>query len=127
MEKDVCYLAFLPLGCVYSRGKLRFLSGRPRDLWHCIFRHSFCSLGANYCNLFYDCSSFASLGEVFAHGGEFLYPFQKSLVKVMELRLLLTRHCIHYCLVKNQGGCSFGLFNYDRYVSFRAIGVLSVI
>ena len=58
-------------------GKLRFLSGRPRDFWHCIFHHSFCFLGANYryCNRFYDCSSFGSLGEVFAHGGEFPLSF----------------------------------------------------
>ena len=48
-----------------------FLSRRPRDLWHCIFRHSFCFLRANYCNLFYDCNSFDTLGEVFARGGEF--------------------------------------------------------
>ena len=42
-------------------GKLRFLSGRPRDLWHSIY--SFCFLGANYyCNSFYDCNSFGSLG-----------------------------------------------------------------
>ena len=46
-------------------GKLRFLSGRPRDLWHCTFRHSFCFLSANYCNIFYDCSSFGILGEFF--------------------------------------------------------------
>ena len=56
-------------------GKLRFWSGRPRDFWHCIFRHSSCFLGAIYCNLFYDCSSFGSLGEVFAHGGEFPLAF----------------------------------------------------
>ena len=56
-------------------GKLIFLSGRPRDLWHCIFHHSFCFLSANYCNLFYDCGSFRSLGEVFAHGGEFPLAF----------------------------------------------------
>ena len=51
-------------------GKLRFLSGGPRDFWHYIFHHSFCFLGAHYCNLIYDCSSFGSLGEVFAHGDE---------------------------------------------------------
>ena len=56
-------------------GELRFLSGRSRDLWHCIFRHSFCFLGANYCNLFYDCSSFGSLGESFSHGDEFPLAF----------------------------------------------------
>ena len=56
-------------------GKLRCLSGRPRDLWHCIFRDGFCFLGANYCNLFYDCSSLGSLGEVFAHRGELPLAF----------------------------------------------------
>ena len=56
-------------------GKLRFLSGRPRDLWHCIFCHSFRFVGAKYCNLFYDCSSLGSLVEVFAHGGEFPLAF----------------------------------------------------
>ena len=56
-------------------GKLRLLSGRPRNLWHCIARHSFCFLGANYSNIFYDCSSFGSLGEVFAHGDEFPLAF----------------------------------------------------
>ena len=30
---------------------------------------------ANYCNLFHDCSSFGSLGEVFAHGVEFPLAF----------------------------------------------------
>ena len=103
--------------------KLRCLSGRPRDLWHCIFRLNVCVLGANYCNLFYDYSSFGSLGEVFAHGGEFPLSFL-IVVKAMELRLLLTRYCSHCLFVKNQGGCSFGLFNYDSYVSFRAIRVI---
>ena len=37
---------------------------------------------------------------------------------------MLTRHCSHCLLVKNKGGCSFGLFNYDSFVSFRAIGVI---
>ena len=55
--------------------KLRLLSRRPRDLWHWIFRHSVLLLGANYCNIFYDCNSFGSLGEVFAHGGEFPLSF----------------------------------------------------
>ena len=58
-------------GCMLSRftvmmcvsiavvgGKLSFLSGRPRDLRHSIFHHSFCFLGANYYNIFYDCRSF---------------------------------------------------------------------
>ena len=55
--------------------KLDFLSGRPRDLWHCIFRQFFFSRRELLCNLFYDCSSFGSLGEVFAHGGEFPLAF----------------------------------------------------
>ena len=37
---------------------------------------------------------------------------------------MLTRHCSHCLLVKNKGGCSFGLFNYDSFVSFRDIGVI---
>ena len=36
---------------------------------------------------------------------------------------MLTRDCSH-CLVKNNRGCSFSLFNYDSYVSFRASGVI---
>ena len=79
---------FCGKGCMLSRfivmvcvsiaavgGKLNFLSGRPRDLWHCIFRRSCCFLGANYCNLSNDCSSFVSLGEVLAHAGEFPLAF----------------------------------------------------
>ena len=54
---------------------MSFLSGRPRDLRHCIFHRSFCFLGANDCNLFYDGNSFGSLGEVFAHEGEFPLSF----------------------------------------------------
>ena len=57
-----------------SRGEIEVFV-RETDIWHCIFRHSFCFLGANYCNLFYDCSSFESLGEVFARGGDFLLAF----------------------------------------------------
>ena len=62
--------------CIYSgrRGQIDFRPfsfGRLRDLRHCIFHRSFCFLGANYCNIFYDCNSFGSLGEVFAQGGEF--------------------------------------------------------
>ena len=56
-------------------GKLRFLTGRPRDLRHCIFHRSFCFVGANYCDLFFDSNSFGSLGEVSAHGGEFHLSF----------------------------------------------------
>ena len=61
--------------CIYngSGGKLRFLFEKLRDLWHCIFRHRFCFLGASYRNLFYDRSSLGSLGDGFAHGGELLF------------------------------------------------------
>ena len=55
------------------RGKLRFLSRRPRDLWPCIFRHSFCFLGTNYSTI----AAVGSLGEVFAHGAEFPLAFLK--------------------------------------------------
>ena len=59
-------------------GKLRFLSGRPRNFRHCTFHRSFCFLGANYCNPFYDCNNFGSWAEVFAHGGEFPRSFLVS-------------------------------------------------
>ena len=65
--------------CVYIAvvgGKL-ILCGRPRDFQHSIFHHCFCFLSASYCSLFYNCSIFGSLGEVFAHGGEFPHPFLK--------------------------------------------------
>ena len=51
-----------------------FVRETSRSL-HCTFRHGFCFLGVNYCNLFYNCSNFGSLGEVFAHGGEFPLAF----------------------------------------------------
>ena len=31
---------------------------------------------------------------------------------------------VNRTLAKNKGGCSFGLFKYDSFVSFRAIGVI---
>ena len=99
----VCKSSIAVLG-----GKLRFLSGRPRNIWHCIFHHSFYFLGAKYCNPFYDCHSFGSLGEVFAHGGE----FQLSFLIVVGLS-----HGV------KKGGCSLGLFKYDSYVPVRAIGL----
>ena len=61
-----------------EESKLRILSRRLRDLWHCIFHHSFCFLGTNYCYLFYDCNSFGSLGE-------FLLMFPLSFLKVVGL------------------------------------------
>ena len=52
-------------------GKLRFLSGRPRDIWHCIFHRSFRYLGADYCNF----STIATISGVWEGflltGGEF--------------------------------------------------------
>ena len=75
VENDVCYFV-LPSWRVSIAvvGGKRFLSGRPRDFWHCIFHRSFCFLGANYRNRFYDCKTFRSWGQVFAHGGEFFLP-----------------------------------------------------
>ena len=54
---------------------------------------------------FYDCYRVGTLGEVSAHGGEFPLCFYI------------------YFLIKSLGGCSFGLFNYDSYVSFQNIGL----
>ena len=68
---DVCIYGGSTVG-----GELKFLSGRPRGIWYCIFPHSFCFLGANHCNIFYDCNSFGSLGEVLLTGVSFLFPFQ---------------------------------------------------
>ena len=54
--------------------RLGFSSGRPRILCHCIFQFKSCfldELGANYCNNFYDCSRFGTLGEAFDYRGEF--------------------------------------------------------
>ena len=102
-------------------GKLRFLSGRRRDFWHSIFHHSFCFLGANFCNRFYDCSSFGRV--FFLWEWVFSFLFKSGWFRSWSWEFLLTRHCSH-CLVKNKGGCSFGLFNYDSFVSFRAIGVI---
>ena len=124
---------FCGKGCMLSRftvvvcvsiavvgGKLRFLSGRPRDLWHSIY--SFCFLGANYyCNSFYDCNSFGS----FCSWGWVSSCLVKSRwFRSWSWEPLLTRHYCSHCPVKNKGGCSFGLFKYDGYVSFRAIGLV---
>ena len=102
-------------------GKLIFLPGRLRDFWHCIFHRSFCFLGANYCNLFCDCSSF---GRGFCSWGwvsSFL--FKSRWFRSWSWESLLIRHCSH-CLVKIKEGRSFGFFSYDSFVSFRAIGVI---
>ena len=53
-----------------SSGKILFSSRRPRDLWHCILFACLLSR-RNYCNLFCDCNSGGSFGEVFAHRGCF--------------------------------------------------------
>ena len=55
--------------------KLIRLSGRPRDLWRCIFHHRFGFQGANYWNIFYDCNRLGSLGQGFDHGSEFPLSF----------------------------------------------------
>ena len=44
------------------------------------------------------------------------------LIRLRSYVVLLVRPCRH-CFVKNQGGCWFGLFNYDSYMSFRGIGL----
>ena len=67
-------------------GKLRFLSGRPRDLWSCIFRHSFCFLGANYCDVyicFLRLQQFSEFRRLLMLVGTGFLPFSWSLV--MEL------------------------------------------
>ena len=58
--------------CIYidSRGKSEILSGRPRDLRHCIFHHRFGFLGANHC-IFLPLEHVWEFGRVFADGGEF--------------------------------------------------------
>ena len=105
-------------------GKIRFSFGRPRDFWHWIFHRSFCFLGANYCNLFYDLQQFWGVGRGFCSWGWVSSClFHSRWFRSWSWELLLTRHCSH-CLVKNKGGCSFGLFKYDSFVSFRAIGVI---
>ena len=107
--------------CIYSGSRGQNEIWRHRDFWHCIFHHSFCFLGANYCNRFHDCSSF---GESFLlMGGVSSFLFKSRWFRSWSWELLLTRRC-SYCLVKNKGGCSFGLFNNDSYVLFRAIGVI---
>ena len=63
--------------CIYlgSRGKNKFFVRETSRFLALNFHHSFCFLGANYCDFFYDCSSFGSLGKGFAHGGEFPLSF----------------------------------------------------
>ena len=56
--------------------------------WYCIFHHRFCFLGANYCDIFYDFNSFGSLGEAFAHGGEFHLSFLILVGLVPELNAI---------------------------------------
>ena len=103
-------------------GKLRFLSGRPRDFWHGIFRHSFCFRRRELLKSFLRLQQFWE--RFLLMGVSFLFPFKSCWFRSWRWELLLTRHCSHCLLVKNKGGCSFGLFNYDSFVSFRAIGVI---
>ena len=62
-----------------------------------------------------------SLEEVFAHGDGF--PLAVNIRWLRSRGWLVRRR--RYCLVKNQGGCQFGLFNYS-YVAFRAVGLYGV-
>ena len=73
---------FTVVVCIYSgsRGQIEIFVRETSRFRHCIFYRSFFFRGANCCNLFYDCSSFRSLGDIFAHGGEFPLAFFKSLV-----------------------------------------------
>ena len=59
--------------CIYKKDF--FVRETSRFLALYFFHHSLCFLGANYCNLFYDCSSFRSLGEVSGRLGEFSLAF----------------------------------------------------
>ena len=59
-------------------GKLRLLSGRPRDLDIRILRHNFGILRPNYCNGFNDWDTFSSLGKFFGDGAGFSSSFHKS-------------------------------------------------
>ena len=97
---------------VVVRGNWGFLSGKPRDIFASYFRRIFFFLGASYRNIFYDCNSFGSLREGFAHGG-FLFPFSSRWFTLWSRELLPARHSNH-CLVKNQGRCSFGIFNCNQ-------------
>ena len=64
--------------CIYS-GSRRQIDCCPVDfaMFGIVFFTIVFAFWANYCNLFYDCSS---LGEVFAHGGEFSLPILKVVV-----------------------------------------------
>ena len=77
----------------------------------------------NYCNLFCDFGSLG-VGERPAAMAFLLPVIVVRLGHRVEYQvLLMVRHC-RRCLVKSQGGCYFGLFNNDSYVSFRAFGLL---
>ena len=56
-------------------------------------------------------------------GVSFLFLFLSGWFRSWSCKILMTRHFSHR-RVKNKAWCSFGLFSYDSYVSFRAIGVV---
>ena len=132
--RSLVNIVFCGKGCRLSRfivtvcvsiavvgGKLRFLSRRLFHYWHCIFHTSVFFLGANYRNLFQDCSS---VGSGFCSWGWLSSFLRKTRwFRSWSWELLLTRHC-NNCLVQNKGGCSFGLFNCGSYVLFRANRVI---
>ena len=108
--------------CIFltaAGGKLRFMSGR-------LLLHFFPFDFSFYARSIVILSTITSVLEVWEmclfHGGEFRLSFR--MVMVMDLRLLLTRHYSGCPLENSQGGCSFGLFNCDSYVTFWASGVL---
>ena len=73
------FTVMMSLFVVVVGGKLRFFPGDlaiPVAVFFTIVFAFF--VGPSYCNLFYDCSSFGSLGEVFALGGAFPLSFLKG-------------------------------------------------
>ena len=64
----------------------------------------------------------------FLYGPADEHPFALSLIPPAAAvaaadHRVRARYCSR-CLVKSQGGCSFGLFNYYSYVSFWAISLI---
>ena len=92
-------------------GKSRFYPGDLAIFGIVFFTIAFAFylVGANDCNVFYDCSNF---GRGFCSWGWVSSFLVKSRwFRLWSWELLLTHHCSH-CLVKNKGGCLFGVFNY---------------
>ena len=74
--------------CSGSKGQIEIFV-RETSRFLALYSPYFCFLGANFCNLFYACSTFGSLGEVFAHGGE----FPPSFLKVVGLGHGVEKYC----------------------------------